>query len=139
MDPAAIAGLVVAFAAIMVSNVLEGGNPIELFAPAALILIFGPTLYQLLGGRGAVLSQAIGYANVLFCGAILVWLMNCLAAILRGTGNTPAGVSAAPTPRLVLDHRLAAGEIDAEQYAHLRRLLDGASGGTVPSDSPAQP
>ena len=53
----------------------------------ALILIFGPTLYQLLGGRGAVLSQAIGYANVLFCGAVLVWLMNCLAAILRGTGN----------------------------------------------------
>ena len=53
----------------------------------ALILIFGPSLYQLLGGRGTVLSQAIGYANVLFCGAILVWLMNCLASILRGTGN----------------------------------------------------
>ena len=51
-----------------------------------LILVFGPTLYQLLGGRGTVLGHAIGYANVLFCGAILVWMMNCLAAILRGTG-----------------------------------------------------
>ena len=40
MDPAAIAGLVIAFGAIMASNVLEGGNPIHLFAPAALILIF---------------------------------------------------------------------------------------------------
>ncbi len=52
-----------------------------------LILVFGPALYQLLGGRGTVLGHAIGYANVLFCGAILVWMMNCLAAILRGTGN----------------------------------------------------
>ncbi len=40
MDPAAIVGLVIAFGAIMASNVLEGGNPIHLFAPAALILIF---------------------------------------------------------------------------------------------------
>ena len=52
-----------------------------------LILIAGPGLYQLLGARDAVLVQAIGYANVLFCGAILVWLSNCLAAIVRGTGN----------------------------------------------------
>ena len=53
----------------------------------ALILVFGPALYHLLGGRNGVLSQAIGYANVLFCGATLVWLSNCLASILRGTGN----------------------------------------------------
>ncbi|MFN8080953.1 MAG: MotA/TolQ/ExbB proton channel family protein [Kineosporiaceae bacterium] len=44
MDPAAILGIVVAFAAIMISNVLEGGNPAHLFAPAALILIFVGTL-----------------------------------------------------------------------------------------------
>ena len=46
-----------------------------------LILIAGPGLYQLLGARGAVLERAIDYANVLFCGAILVWLSNCLAAM----------------------------------------------------------
>lgn len=43
MDPAGIIGFSVAFAAIMVSNVLEGGNPLHLFAPAALVLIFGGT------------------------------------------------------------------------------------------------
>lgn len=53
----------------------------------ALILFFGPALYHVLGGRNGVLSQAIAYANVLFCGATLVWLSNCLASILRGTGN----------------------------------------------------
>jgi chemotaxis protein MotA len=40
MDPAALIGLVLAFSAILVSNVLEGGNPLHLLAPAALILIF---------------------------------------------------------------------------------------------------
>ena len=52
-----------------------------------LIIAAGPWLYHLLGGRAEVLAQAIDYANVLFCGAILVWLSNCLASILRGSGN----------------------------------------------------
>ena len=52
-----------------------------------LIIAAGPWLYHLLGGRATVLAQAVGYANVLFCGAILVWLSNCLASILRGSGN----------------------------------------------------
>ncbi|MCX7273890.1 MAG: MATE family efflux transporter [Burkholderiales bacterium] len=52
-----------------------------------LIIAAGPWLYHLLGGRATVLAQAIDYANVLFCGAILVWLSNCLASILRGSGN----------------------------------------------------
>ena len=34
-----------------------------------------------------MLERAVGYANVLFCGAALVWLLNTLASILRGTGN----------------------------------------------------
>jgi chemotaxis protein MotA len=40
MDPASLIGLVVAFAAIMTTNLLEGGNPAHLFAPGALVLIF---------------------------------------------------------------------------------------------------
>jgi putative MATE family efflux protein len=51
------------------------------------MLIFGPTLLELLGGRGNVLSQAVGYVQIFFGGAIVPWLMNTLAAILRGTGN----------------------------------------------------
>lgn len=53
----------------------------------ALMLAAGPALYRLLGGRELILSLAIDYAALLFSGAVLIWLMNCLASILRGTGN----------------------------------------------------
>src|SRR6201747_2811847 len=51
------------------------------------MLMFGPALLELLGGRGNVLSRAVGYVQIFFGGAVLPWLMNTLAAILRGTGN----------------------------------------------------
>src|ERR1700704_3981967 len=51
------------------------------------MLIFGPALLEMLGGRGEVLSRAIGYIHIFFGGAVIPWLMNTLAAILRGTGN----------------------------------------------------
>lgn len=44
-------------------------------------------LFRLLGGQGEVLREALGYAGVLFCGALAIWLFNTLASILRGTGN----------------------------------------------------
>jgi putative MATE family efflux protein len=52
-----------------------------------LMLIFGPALLALLGGRGTVLANAVGYAQIFFGGAVLPWLMNSMAGILRGTGN----------------------------------------------------
>lgn len=51
------------------------------------ILIFGPALLELLGGRGKVLAHATAYTQVFFSGAALPWLMNSMAGILRGTGN----------------------------------------------------
>jgi putative MATE family efflux protein len=51
------------------------------------MLIFGPKLLELLGGRGNVLSRAIGYTQIFFGGAVIPWLMNTMAGILRGTGN----------------------------------------------------
>lgn len=51
------------------------------------MLVFGPALLALLGGRGEVLSHAVAYVQIFFGGAILPWLLNTLAAILRGTGN----------------------------------------------------
>jgi putative MATE family efflux protein len=51
------------------------------------MLVFGPGLLQSLGGRGNVLAQAIGYVQIFFGGAVLPWLMNSFAGILRGTGN----------------------------------------------------
>lgn len=56
-------------------------------AYSVLLLVFGPGLYRLLGGREAVLAQAVGYAGVLFSGAVLLWVSNTLASVLRGTGN----------------------------------------------------
>ena len=51
------------------------------------MLIFGPQLLELLGGRGNVLAQAIAYTQIFFGGAVAPWLMNTMAGILRGTGN----------------------------------------------------
>ena len=51
------------------------------------MLIFGPRLLELLGGRGNVLTQAVAYSEIFFGGAVLPWLMNTMAGILRGTGN----------------------------------------------------
>ena len=54
---------------------------------ALVLLTFSPRLFVMLGGRGDVLREALAYASVLFSGAIMVWLFNTLASIVRGTGN----------------------------------------------------
>lgn len=51
------------------------------------MLVFGPRLLEMLGGRGHVLAQAIAYTQVFFGGAVLPWLLNTMAGVLRGTGN----------------------------------------------------
>src|SRR5229473_1477458 len=40
-----------------------------------------------MGGSGASLTAALIYSNVVFSGAILVWVFNALANVVRGTGN----------------------------------------------------
>ncbi len=52
-----------------------------------LILLLGRTIYSLLGGTDETLSQALAYSNVIFAGAIVVWIANTLSSVLRGTGN----------------------------------------------------
>jgi putative MATE family efflux protein len=52
-----------------------------------LFLSIAAPLFHLLGARGEVLREALGYATVLFSGALAVWLFNTLASIIRGTGN----------------------------------------------------
>jgi putative MATE family efflux protein len=54
---------------------------------SALVLAFGPSLYRALGGEGGSLAAALRYSNVVFAGTTLVWLMNALASVIRGTGN----------------------------------------------------
>jgi putative MATE family efflux protein len=56
-------------------------------ATSVLFLAFGRQLYAAMGGRGPSLDAAMQYSNVVFAGNILVWLMNGLASVVRGTGN----------------------------------------------------
>ena len=51
------------------------------------LLLLGRPLYRLLGGQGESLANALAYSNIIFAGAIAVWLANTLSSILRGSGN----------------------------------------------------
>lgn len=69
-----------------------------------LALLFGGRwLYALMGGTGASLDAALTYSHWVFAGAVLVWLFNSLAAVIRGTGNmsVPANVTVAGVVVLV--------------------------------------
>nr|WP_256734938.1 MATE family efflux transporter [Variovorax sp. dw_954] len=59
------------------------------------LLLGGRWLYAQMGGTDASLDAALVYSNWVFAGAVLVWLFNSLAAVLRGTGNmaVPANVT----------------------------------------------
>jgi putative MATE family efflux protein len=52
-----------------------------------LLLLFAEPLYRLLGGEGESLANALAYSNIIFAGAISVWLANTLSSVLRGSGN----------------------------------------------------
>jgi putative MATE family efflux protein len=52
-----------------------------------LVLALGRPLYVLLGGSRETVAQALAYSDVVFAGAIVVWLANTLSSVLRGTGN----------------------------------------------------
>lgn len=56
-------------------------------ASTALMWAGGRWLYGHMGGSGASLEAALTYSHWIFGGAVLVWLFNALAAVVRGTGN----------------------------------------------------
>ena len=51
------------------------------------LLGLGSSIYAGMGGRGAALASALAYSNLLFGGALVIWLANVLAAVVRGAGN----------------------------------------------------
>jgi putative MATE family efflux protein len=63
----------------------------------------GPWFYGALGGRGASLAAALTYSQVVFSGAVLIWVFNALANVIRGTGNmaVPAIVTSAGAAVLI--------------------------------------
>jgi putative MATE family efflux protein len=52
-----------------------------------LVLPFGRGLYGLLGGSDETMTQALAYSDIVFAGAVVVWMANTLSSVLRGTGN----------------------------------------------------
>jgi len=63
----------------------------------------GRWLYRAMGGSGPSLDAALTYSNWVFAGAVLVWVFNSLAAVIRGTGNMalPAAVTCVGVVMLV--------------------------------------
>ena len=61
------------------------------------LLLGGRSLYAQMGGSGVSLEAALSCSYWVFGGAVLVWLFNSLAAVIRGTGNmqVPANVTVA--------------------------------------------
>jgi chemotaxis protein MotA len=66
MDPASIVGLVVAFGAIIGSMIMEGGNPMAIISPPALVLIFVGTIGACMAGN--TLPGTIGSVKWLIYG-----------------------------------------------------------------------
>ncbi len=60
----------------------------------AVFRLWGTAIYTALGASGIVLEEAQSYSNVLFTGALTIWLMHTFASILRGAGDmrTPSSV-----------------------------------------------
>jgi putative MATE family efflux protein len=52
-----------------------------------LVLLLGEGIYALLGGEAETLRHALAYSDIIFGGAIAVWIANTLSSVLRGTGN----------------------------------------------------
>lgn len=63
----------------------------------------GRWIYGAMGGRGPSLAAALTYSNVVFAGAVLVWVFNSLANVIRGTGNmvVPAAITCAGAAALI--------------------------------------
>src|ERR1700759_1523551 len=40
-----------------------------------------------MGAEGPSLQAALAYSNIIYAGAALLWIMNALASVIRGTGN----------------------------------------------------
>src|SRR5258708_1112430 len=61
---------------------------------STVLLLGAPFLFQWMGGRDEMLSDALAYANVALGGAVVICLSNLLGNAVRGTGNMsfPAAV-----------------------------------------------
>jgi len=63
----------------------------------------GPALYRAMGGSGDALTAALTYSNIVFAGAVPLWIVALMSSVLRGTGNVqvPALITLAGAAILV--------------------------------------
>ncbi|KQV90444.1 MATE family efflux transporter [Rhizobacter sp. Root1221] len=63
----------------------------------------GTALYRAMGGQGEGLAAAVTYSNVVFAGAVPIWIVALLSAALRGAGDfkVPAWVTLASAAFLI--------------------------------------
>lgn len=54
---------------------------------ASVLLIGGPVIYRLIGGKGETLAAALEYSNALFGGALAYWVLSTLTSVVRGAGH----------------------------------------------------
>ena len=54
---------------------------------STLLIFFSMPLFELMGAKDESLTAALAYANIAFPGLILMWIMNALASVIRGSGN----------------------------------------------------
>ena len=98
-----------------------------------LLLTFGEQLLRWMGGRGAVLAEAIAFSQIFFSSVVLVWLMNTLVAILRGTGNMvlpSAIVFSSAACQIVIGGVLSLGLFGVPQFG-IRGIAIGQLSGTA--------
>jgi MATE family, multidrug efflux pump len=54
---------------------------------STVMLLAAPFIFQLMGGQGMMLTDALSYANVALGGAVCITVLNLLGNAVRGTGN----------------------------------------------------
>jgi putative MATE family efflux protein len=54
---------------------------------STVMLLAAPYIFQLMGGRAMMLTDALAYANVALGGAVCITVLNLLGNAVRGTGN----------------------------------------------------
>src|SRR5215210_3102485 len=64
-----------------------------------IMLVFGPRLLEVLGGRGNVLVYAIGYVQIFFGGAVVPWLMILCSAVCQIILGGTLGLGLGPIPQ----------------------------------------
>lgn len=73
-------------------------------------------------GAGGWVLMIIAWAALI---GVIVW---AIARLIPGRASTGAGEQARESAVEILDRRLAAGEIDTEEYARRREALTGSAG-----------